>query len=65
MAGSKETVLRVTSSDWRPRQDSNLRHRFRKPALFSGLRTPENANEHRVFAFSKSGAFRCSVSGAK
>ena len=43
MAGSKETVLRVTSSDWRPRQDSNLRHRFRKPALNSGLLTPENA----------------------
>jgi hypothetical protein len=36
--------------------------RFRKPALYSSLGTPENANEHAVFAFSRSGAFPCSVS---
>ena len=36
--------------------------RFRKPALYSASQTFENANEHRVFAFSRCGAFRCSVS---
>jgi hypothetical protein len=35
--------------------------RFRKPALNSGPQRPENANRHRVFAFSRFGAFRCSV----
>ena len=30
--------------------------RFRKPALYSGLWTPEIANEHRVFRSARSGA---------
>jgi len=41
-----------------PRQDSKLRHRLRKPALCVGLSTPENANDHRVVAFSRFGACR-------
>jgi hypothetical protein len=43
----------VSASRIAPRQDSKLRHRLRKPALCLGLSTSENANDHRVFAFSR------------
>ena len=35
--------------------------RFRNPAVYFGLRMPKNVNGIGVFAFSRFGAFRCSV----